>query len=812
MDHGKAAVGLADADKEAAGAPDAPLNGADHDHAAAGVNGTAVAAEVSTADDDTEAAPPTDTRTGPPSAEPTGDGDDSADDEDQPASGGDASGEGASKDDPDGRPAEPAATVVMDAVGDDDAEALANSPEAASAPEPSTRSAGSDQAAGADRSAVDGKVDGKTGLDTRTTPLARTDAPTARTVPTRTAEPPAAAPTPAGATAVHSVPGLPDGPTTPAGGPPPPEVHSGERLAGRYRLEECVTRTDCFSTWKAVDEKLRRPVGIHLLNADHPRAATVLGAARKAALLPDPRFIQVLDAVRAGGTAYVVREWVPDAVDLGRTLLNGPLEPHVAYLMVRQLCEALNAAHEAGLYHLRLVPSAVQHSDGAQFRISGLAVDAALHGLTSEEAEREDTRAVGALLYAALCGRWPTEQGAHELKGVPRDGGRLVAPDHVRAGVHRELSELALLALTDTPQRGRGPVGTPKELAKLLTGIRRPRPPASEAPTAYQPRTKAAPPARPAAPRTAATHHTPAAPTVPARRTPPGGTPPAAGTPRPAAQRPTTPVAGTTRHVGTQVPPRQPRPVVAQPGGPVPPLRPGPPAPAATPARRPRRGRRLMVRAVQLILSMVLLVALGVGSWTVANRLLEAVNGNPDPNSSSSPTPGQTSPEASETPVLTGEPIAVDSAQDFDPSVDNGLVGGNGEENGDEVANVIDGDSSTEWQTMRYYRSPNFGNEKDGVGIILDLGEERPVGEVTVDFSAGDTRAELRAAPTGTTRMPTGSPDDYEVVASGSGAGEVIFSPDSPVETRYLLVWITELPPETGSTWRARISEIEVTG
>ncbi|MEV5567971.1 serine/threonine protein kinase, partial [Streptomyces sp. NPDC052196] len=62
-----------------------------------------------------------------------------------------------------------------------------------------------------------------------------------------------------------------------------PELHSGHKLARRYRLEECVTRLDGFSSWRAVDEKLRRAVGVHLLPADHPRARSVLAAARSSA-------------------------------------------------------------------------------------------------------------------------------------------------------------------------------------------------------------------------------------------------------------------------------------------------------------------------------------------------------------------------------------------------------------------------------------------------------------------------------------------------------------------------------------------------
>ena len=135
-----------------------------------------------------------------------------------------------------------------------------------------------------------------------------------------------------------------------------PELHSGHKLARRYRLEECVTRLDGFSSWRAVDEKLRRAVGVHLLPADHPRARSVLAAARSSALLGDPRFVQVLDAVEEDDLVYVVHEWLPDATELTALLASGPLEAHDAYQLVSQVSQAMAAAHREGLAHLQTHP------------------------------------------------------------------------------------------------------------------------------------------------------------------------------------------------------------------------------------------------------------------------------------------------------------------------------------------------------------------------------------------------------------------------------------------------------------------------
>lgn len=263
-----------------------------------------------------------------------------------------------------------------------------------------------------------------------------------------------------------------------------PTRHSGDRIANRYRLEECITQAGVFTSWRAVDEKLHRAVGVHLLAAGHLRARRALDAARSAALLVDPRFVQVLDAVQDGELVYVVREWLPDATDLGTLLARGPLEAHEAYQMVRQVTEAVAAAHRRGLCHLRLTPACVLRTDSGQYRINGIAVNAALHGLPDDDrtaAEREDTRAIGALLFAALTGRWPAPEEHYGLPGLPRELGQ-VRPDQVRADVHRGLSDLAAQTLLDEPGRHLEPITSPDALAKAVALLPRVRAPEPEPP------------------------------------------------------------------------------------------------------------------------------------------------------------------------------------------------------------------------------------------------------------------------------------------------------------------------------------------
>ncbi|MCX5398261.1 protein kinase family protein [Streptomyces sp. NBC_00102] len=503
---------------------------------------------------------------------------------------------------------------------------------------------------------------------------------------------------------------------------PAPDLHSGHKLAKRYRLEECVTRLDGFSSWRAMDEKLRRAVGVHLLTANHPRARPVLAAARSSALLGDPRFVQVLDAVEEGDFVYVVHEWLPDAVELTALLAAGPMEPHDAYQLVVQLSQAMAAAHREGLAHLRLTPGAVLRSSTGQYRIRGLAVDAALRGITAERPLRTDTEAIGALLYAALTQRWPYENDAYGLAGLPKGMG-LIAPDQVRAGVHRGLSELAMRALANdgaTASRQEPPCTTPDELAKAVAAMPRilPPEPTFTAPPEYQR---------------------------------------------------TTYQQGTYGRPSAQAAPN---------------AMPVPPAPLQS-----RTGR-----ALKWAVSALLIAALGLGSWQLAETLLDNKK-TEETDTTRTKDSGSTDKNA----LVSGRPLAIVGSHDFDP------LGSDGGEKPEAVKNAYDGDASTYWSTQSYY-SEKFGRLKTGVGVVLDLGKVQQVGSVDVSFLDGTTSVELR---TSEDAAAPSMPDGFTKVAGGSGT-DVTLKPEHPVQARYLLVWLTKLPG-SGEQYRGKISEIKVT-
>lgn len=514
----------------------------------------------------------------------------------------------------------------------------------------------------------------------------------------------------------------------------PPELHSGHKLARRYRLEECVTRLDGFSSWRAVDEKLRRAVGVHILPADHSRARSVLAAARSSALLGDPRFVQVLDAVEENDLVYVVHEWLPDAAELTTLLASGPLEPHDAYQMVSQIASAMAAAHREGLAHLRLNPNAVLRTSSGQWRIRGLAVNAALRGISSDTPQRTDTESVGALLYAGLTQRWPYESDAYGLAGLPKDVG-LIAPDQVRAGVHRGLSELSMRALANdgaTASRHESPCTTPEELVKAIGEMPRIRPPepAFTAPPEYQ---------------------------------------------------------RTTYQQGTYGRPA-PHPGATQPV-------PTPPAPLQS-----RTGK-----ALKWAVSALLIAALGLGSWQLADALMDS-NKSDDTNKTQTNDGGDKNSAA---PKPT-KSLQIQRAQEYVATGDA--------QHPNDVDKTYDNNSSTYWRTASYKDGPAMNPAfKPGVGIVYDFGSEQEVSAASIGllFSGDHTTVTLYATDSMSSSVPLTSMTKLGSVTTSGTSAKVTVA--KPVKSRYVLVWFTALPYASGDSYssagyKQAITDVKFTG
>src|ERR1035437_1115365 len=130
---------------------------------------------------------------------------------------------------------------------------------------------------------------------------------------------------------------------------------------------------------------------------------------------------------------------------------------------------------------------------------------------------------------------------------------------------------------------------------------------------------------------------------------------------------------------------------------------------------------------------------------------------------------------------------------------------------------AIDGNPRTAWQTQFYKGNPVFGGlPKPGSGLLLDMGHAVRLSSVKVLFgpTAGADVA-IAVGNDGSTAQQSDA--NFTTVSSASNlpGGVHTFRSDSTATGRYVMIWFTRLPPESGgpaNDYQAEIFNIVVRG
>ncbi len=140
----------------------------------------------------------------------------------------------------------------------------------------------------------------------------------------------------------------------------PTGVFVGSRIGG-YRLEAQVGAGGMAVVYRAVDERLGRPVALKVLTpelaADDALRARFIGESRAAAQVQDPHLIPVHEAGEAGGVLFIAMQYVAGGDVRSLLRRGGPLSAARTAAIVSAVASALDAAHEAGLVHRDVKPA-----------------------------------------------------------------------------------------------------------------------------------------------------------------------------------------------------------------------------------------------------------------------------------------------------------------------------------------------------------------------------------------------------------------------------------------------------------------------
>jgi tRNA A-37 threonylcarbamoyl transferase component Bud32 len=189
------------------------------------------------------------------------------------------------------------------------------------------------------------------------------------------------------------------------------------------------------------------------------------------ARLDHPNITRLYAFDASAAAPYFTMQWV-DGRDLGKALLDGPLELREAAELVRTIAGAVEYCHRQEVYHRDLNPrNILVRKDGTPVvtdfglaklvddESAGLTIDSAVMGTPSymapEQAEgrnnevgpHTDVYALGAVLYACLTGKPPfVGVDKHDTLRLVREGD-LVAPSGSRAGLPPDLEAVCLKCL-----------------------------------------------------------------------------------------------------------------------------------------------------------------------------------------------------------------------------------------------------------------------------------------------------------------------------------------------------------------------------
>ncbi|MFC8597765.1 hypothetical protein [Isoptericola sp. NPDC057191] len=622
--------------------------------------------------------------------------------------------------------------------------------------------------------------------------------------------------------------------------------HPGTVMVDRYRLvQPAATDLAAAEAWEAHDQILDRPVRVTFI--DGPYASAALDAARRAALVADPRLSRVLDVgstdLGTGQRSYIISEPYRGS-SLTEVVSSGLVDAQQARAVVGEAAAALEAAGQRGVHHLALRPEAVR-VDGHRVVVTGLGIDAALAGVdggrttVGADAAAADARDLVALAYYALTARWPGDSleepwiATDAVRPLPAqtDANGVVPVSALVPHVDPDLDALVRRTFAATPDApsapgdvvaALAPWGEVSVVASLpqfvqpsteppvrssvlgavgngagLPGTPPPAPPVRRPSTGRIARAAAvggavggaAPAGQAAAQSTQA---------IPPVGTPAGG--PAAqqtaamapvqqGAPAPQPAQPTQAYGAPPADYATQAYGAAPQTAHA----PVPPPPPvgGEPRTdtggfASTPAPK-RRG----VNPTPIVLGLVVVLVLAGALWAVSRAMSPfdaTVAESPSPTQAANGGTGaeQPSDDASEEPTETPEarPV-IKSGDQLDPEGDG--------QHPEAVDLAYDGDPSTFWYTM-YFNSPDFAGLRSGLGYVIELEKPAPVTSITLNTNSSGGHVEVRA----TSRD---KPTDGPVLAEGSFSSETKLDLSEETVADSFVLWITELPQTNGKNY-----------
>jgi serine/threonine protein kinase len=261
----------------------------------------------------------------------------------------------------------------------------------------------------------------------------------------------------------------------------------GTYIDGRYLVKRLIGEGGMGLVYEAEHVEIGRRVAVKVLHAMYTRQSEVVARfrseARAATRIGHPHIIDVFDSgTTVDGAVYFVMEYL-EGRDLAQLIHEiGPLPAQRSIVIAREICQALSAAHKAGILHRDLKPENVyliQRDGNDDFvKVLDFGIAKTLDAVTDrvgrltnpgiamgtpeymapEQAAgqpfdaRADVYSVGAILYEMLSAR-PPHDGANIMEILTLKATKAPAPlSSLRPDTPRELERLIMRTLAVSPE------------------------------------------------------------------------------------------------------------------------------------------------------------------------------------------------------------------------------------------------------------------------------------------------------------------------------------------------------------------------
>lgn len=204
-------------------------------------------------------------------------------------------------------------------------------------------------------------------------------------------------------------------------------------------------------------------------------------------------------------------------------------------------------------------------------------------------------------------------------------------------------------------------------------------------------------------------------------------------------------------------------------------------------------------------MSALLIAALGLGSWQLAETLMQ--HSKSDDTQKTKTTDGNGKGTDQTKPV---KPIAIKGAQEY-------VAKGDAQAPGD-VGKTYDGDSSTYWRSKSFVDGPEMKPAfKPGVGIVYDLGSQQTVtgASIGLRYPGDHTTITLYGTDSMSSSTPVDSMTKIGTITTSGASAKITVT--KKAKTQYVLLWITAMPyasgdQYSGAGYKQAITDVKFTG